>query len=132
MANYIGRSQTATFAAEAIANITRVSYTDSADVPLAAIAGASYKTGKPAFREVTVTVEVLADLTGQTEINAIAPGTAGTWTHYPNGNTAGYLMISSTNATVKDRPHVVPVDDYATMTFTMHLDDITYGTATGS
>ena len=64
-----------------------------------------------------------------TRFEAFAPGTTGTFEAHPAGDTATYIEITSTRATVVSAPLSAPVNGIISLDIELALDDVTYTTA---
>ena len=67
--------------------------------------------------------------TDSTKHQAFTPGTTGTFEAHPGGDTATYIEITATKATVVSAPMSAPVNGIISMDIELALDDVTYTTA---
>lgn len=108
-----------------------VEYSDAADAYLTKCAGGSYAGHVTGLRTVTATVNAVLDDVDHAVLNATEPGDTGAdYEHHPAGDTATFIEISTTKATVLNRTFSVPVEGLLALTFTVGLDDFTADAAT--
>jgi hypothetical protein len=110
--------------------LTSTSLNDTAAEYLAACAGATHVEKVYGLRNASVTVNGYLNLTDTALIAAIEPkSNAADFEWHPGGDTATYIEISATGATVGSLAIDDPVEGLCAYTFTLGLDDVTYGAA---
>lgn len=108
-----------------------VEYSDTADSYLAKCAAGGYANHVVGLRTVTATVNVVLDDVDHAVLNAAEPGdSAADYEHHPAGDTATFIEISASLATVLSRTYSVPVEGLTALTFVLGLDSFTAGAAT--
>ncbi len=108
-----------------------VSYDDVAEAFISKCAG-SQTTGTIAGqRTITAVINGFVKNNDVALLNALEPQqTAADWVDYPAGNTATYIKITSTKATITGRAISGPIDGLCTFTINVSLDDMTIAAAT--
>jgi hypothetical protein len=130
MTKFTGKSQSLAFNSITFGSggscITSVEYSDDIDDYVSECAGATVKEHTTGLRNITATVQGYLNQTDATMLNAIEPGVNDTdWVHYPAGNTATYIKITASKASVTSRPMSIPVSGISTFSFTAVLDSLT-------
>ena len=69
------------------------------------------------------------DATDTTKVSALASGSTGTFEAHPGGDTATYIEVTSTNATVIQSNISAETNGVITLDVTIALDDVTYQAA---
>jgi len=67
--------------------------------------------------------------TDSTKHQAFTPGTTGAFEAHPAGDTATYIEITASRATVISAPMSAPVNGIISLDIELALDDVTYTTA---
>lgn len=80
-------------------------------------------------RAVSFSVSLALAAADTTKIAALAPGSTGTFEAHPGGDTATYIEITSTVATVTQCNLSAPINGIVTADVVIALDDVTYQAA---
>jgi len=80
-------------------------------------------------RAITFRASLALAKTDTTKVTAFAPGTTGAFEAHPGGDTAGYIEITATKATVISAPLSSGPNNVIAIDVELALDDVTYTTA---
>ena len=122
MAHYRGKDVVVEFDATDISGDGRsVSYEETADTLDDTVYGADARTKIASLTDGSGSFEAL-DISGAWDAawQAVAPGTSGTITIYPEGNTSGKRKVAFT-AIIKSRSLSMPYDDLATISVAFEI-----------